>query len=257
MVGKMNHKLDEIRKNIAKRKINRGIKPQQRSYSYGSILDDEERFGYPSDPKTEGKLDLSRTSLFPKFLISLFIFFITFFIYNSQFALFTQMKPHAQQILTEDLPFATVQAWYEERFSSPLVLLGRDARSVDNDVNQSSIPVSGLDEAQIKDYQDGVHIEVLEAKNVYPMTRGTVLFAGRKQDTGNTIIIQHEDGQKSVYGHLSTIDVFHYQFVRPNQIIATVEPDEVTGFTNMYFAIQDNDKFINPMNFILGDQYEE
>ncbi|MGM8214242.1 peptidoglycan DD-metalloendopeptidase family protein [Bacillaceae bacterium W0354] len=253
----MSRKLEEIRKGIAKRKLNKRFTSHERPHSYGSLLDDEERFGYTSHPKADNeRMGSIRTTLFPKLLMSIIIFFIIFFVYNGQASVFSNAKPYVQQVLTEDLPFATVQAWYEEHFATPFVLFGRDADRVYSDT-YNSIPVNGIEANHVRNYEDGVYIEVTESKNVYPMSRGTVLFAGKKRDTGNTIILQHENGQKSVYGHLKTIDVFHYQFVHPNKAIGTVEPDELAGFTNMYFAVQDGSQYIDPLNIIIGDQNEE
>ncbi|WP_054753431.1 M23 family metallopeptidase [Piscibacillus salipiscarius] len=116
-----------------------------------------------------------------------------------------------------------------------------------------SIPVSGVQVDHVKDYEDGIYIEVTEPKNIYPLDRGTVLFAGKKDETGNTVIIQHEDGRKSVYGNLKTIDVFHYQFVSPGQTIGKIEPDELVGYSNMYFAVKEGNQFVDPTQFILGD----
>lgn len=253
----MSRKLDEIRKNIAKRKFNKRINyTSQKSHSFGSLLNDEERFGYTSHPfADQGKLGKLKFNFFPKILASVLIFFIVFFLYNDQIPFFSKAKPFVHQVLTEDLPFATVQAWYDEHFATQFVLFGKDKNNIDYE-SMNSIPVNGVEISDVKNFEDGVYIEVTEAKNVYPMARGSVIFAGKKRDTGNTIIIQHEDGQKSIYGHLDAIDVFHYQFVQPGQVIGTIKPDEVVGFKNMYFAIQDGTKYIDPLQIILGDQDE-
>ncbi|SEP93534.1 M23 family metallopeptidase [Piscibacillus halophilus] len=250
----MSRKLDEIRSNIAKRKNLKNKINKSSTYSYHALLDDEERHGYTSYPKadsTEFRTPKS-TKYLMKFLGSAIIVFFTLFVYQTQLPLLNQLKPFVHQTMTEDLPFATVQAWYDEHFATPFLSFGRDEeRMVNQDVQ--SVPVSGVQRERVRDYEDGISIEVVEAQNVYPLDRGTVLFAGEKSDTGNTVIIQHEDGTKSVYGHLNTIDVFHYQFVSPGQAIGKIEPDELVGYTNMYFAVQDGSQFVDPVQFILGD----
>ncbi|TFB24930.1 M23 family metallopeptidase [Filobacillus milosensis] len=250
----MNRKLDEIRSNIAKRKMNRPVTKKKPTHSYNSLLDDEEKHGYTSFPRVDhGQISSPNTTKYlSKFLLSAIIIFFTLFTYQTQFPLLNTIKPFVHSTLTEDLPFATVQAWYDEHFATPFLNFGRDGGRVVS--NQSvSVPVSGVQMDKVRDYEDGIYIEVTEDKNVYPLDRGTVLFAGKKDATGNTIIIQHEDGTKSVYGHLETIDVFHYQFVSPNQVIAKVQPDEVIGFTNMYFAVQEGSQYVDPVQYILGD----
>ncbi|GEL77457.1 M23 family metallopeptidase [Tenuibacillus multivorans] len=254
----MSRKLNEIRSNIAKRKMNRNINFKNNP-SHNSLLDDEERHGYTSFPKVDFDEARSRrsSSYLTKFLISTLILFFTLFIYQTQIPILNAVKPYVHQTLTEDLPFATVQAWYDDNFATPLLLFGRDEERVVTSSPVNSIPVSGVQMENLENYDKGVYIEVTESQDVTPMARGSVMFAGKKPETGQTVIVQHEDGTKSIYGHLNTIDVFHYQFVSPGQKIGTVEPDEAVGFTNMYFAVQEDSQYIDPVQFILGESYEE
>ncbi|RPF55477.1 M23 family metallopeptidase [Aquisalibacillus elongatus] len=250
----MNRKLEEIRSNIAKRKMKRKMPNRPSNYSHSSLLDDEERHGYTSMPKVDSsEIRPPRTvKLLSRFLASAIIVFLTLFIYQTQLPLLNQIKPYVHDAMTEDLPFATVQAWYDEHFATPLLSFGRDEERMVSQ-SQESVPVSGLQMDHVRNYEDGVYIEVSESKTVYPLDRGTVLFAGQKSETGNTIILQHDDGTKSVYGNLDTIDVFHYQFVSPGQAIAQVEPDDLMGYTNMYFAVQEGSHYVDPLQYILGD----
>lgn len=250
----MSRKLDEIRSNIAKRKSQRPKLNKNTTFNYNPLLEDEERHGFTSYPNADGSgfNTPKSTKVLSKFLGSAIIVFLTLFIYQAQFPVLNQLKPVVHDVLTEDLPFATVQAWYDEHFATPFLSFGRDEERMVSQEAQS-IPVSGVQVDHVRDFENGIFIEVNEAKNVYPLDRGTVLFAGQKTDTGNTVIIQHEDGRKSVYGNLDTIDVFHYQFVSPGQTIAKIEPDELVGYTNMYFAVQEGSQFVDPTQFILGD----
>nr|WP_289036779.1 M23 family metallopeptidase [uncultured Allobacillus sp.] len=253
----MSKKLDEIRKNIVHRKnMKTGTKI---SINHSPLLSDDERYGnQPSglpNSNEPGTIHLKST-WFPKFLLSVFIFFLTFLVYNSELPMIKKSKETIHYALTEDLPFATMHSWYESHFGGTFVSLGFDqAEPNELSGNVLSIPVSGLDEERITSTGEGIHIEVSAEESVYSLEKGTVLFAGNKPDTGRTIILQHDDGRKSIYGQLDEIDVFHYQTIPANQPIGTVRPDEL-GTSALYFAIQDGSEYLNPLQEILGDKNE-
>ncbi|MHC8522700.1 peptidoglycan DD-metalloendopeptidase family protein [Rossellomorea sp. H39__3] len=43
------------------------------------------------------------------------------------------------------------------------------------------------------------------------------MFAGKKDDLGNTVVIQHADQSESWYGHLEAIDVKQYEKVEKGE----------------------------------------
>lgn len=244
----MSKKVSDIRKNIANRKYGK-MKSYSGSPKISPILSDDER--YSSQPQgfsdEQGTIRL-KTTLFPKLLISVFLFFLTFLIYQSEVPFIQKAKPVVQHVMTEDLPFAKMNSWYEAHFGGSFVSLGFDRESPESmESSLLSMPVTGMDAEHITQEGDGVLIEVTDDESVYPLDKGTVLFAGNMPDTGRTIILQHDDGRKSIYGQLDEIDVFHYQSVSANQSIGSVEPDEVLGTSQLYFAIQDGNDFLDPI----------
>ncbi|WP_188206284.1 M23 family metallopeptidase [Alkalibacillus aidingensis] len=247
----MSRKLNEIRHNIAKRKQTSRSKLEQNS----SILPSkEESHGYiPVSGDEKLGLPKLKPTLLTKLFLSICLFFVSFFIYHSPAPWMKQAQTQVHDWMTEDLPFATVQAWYDSRFKSVFVSSALDRPASHQHDSSETVPVSGLQVDGVTESNGGVHIEVAEEQGVYPVERGTVLFAGTKPETGRTVIIQHEDGQKTVYGNLSEIDVFHYQFVDPNKQIATVKPDELLGRSELFFAIQEGHQYVDPMQVILGD----
>ncbi|GAA0456877.1 M23 family metallopeptidase [Alkalibacillus silvisoli] len=247
----MSRKLNEIRHSISKRKKDNHSK---RGKNAPYLPSREESHGYMpmSDYESQGFPKL-KASFVSKLLASALVFFLTFFIYHSPAPWMNQAQNQVHGWLTEDMPFATVQAWYDSHFSSLFVSTALDQPASQQDDGMDTVPVSGLHMDRLTETTEGVYIEIQEEKGVYPVDRGTVLFAGNMPDTGRTIIVQHEDGQNTVYGNLADIDVFHYQFVDPSKKMATVKPDELVGYSNLYFAIQDGEQYIDPVQVILGD----
>lgn len=66
----------------------------------------------------------------------------------------------------------------------------------------------------------GVDLAAPVGTPVYAMSTGVATFAGQKSGYGNTLIIQYWDGTKSLFGHLSTIDVKAGQHVKPQELVA-------------------------------------
>ncbi|WP_162297854.1 M23 family metallopeptidase [Halalkalibacillus sediminis] len=248
----MKRNLDQIRNNISRRKqLN-----AKKSHSF-SLLDDEERYGHTSFPSSTDTKEVNRKQVrVHKLFLAVILFLTVLILEQTSYALLEKPKSFVQDALTEDLPFATVQAWYDDHFATSFLSFGRDKPYTEASQSDGTIPVSGIDQEDVKTFNEGVYIKVNEQKQVFPLERGTVIFAGTKPETGQTIILQHADGQKSVYGHLESIDVFHYQFVDEGNPIATVNPDESVGFTNMFFSVQDGEQFLDPFTIILGDSDE-
>ncbi len=158
-------------------------------------------------------------------------------------------KPHqfTKQLYTVEFPFATVNAWYQAKFGAPLALQQKQI----NEEEPLALPVSGEISQTFQENGEGVLISSAEEKEVVAIQSGTVLFAGKDRETGNTIILQHEDRSKSIYGNLSTLDVHSYQSIEANQAIGTFEPEAATD--KMYFAIEKNQQFMDPIQVIKVD----
>lgn len=86
---------------------------------------------------------------------------------------------------------------------------------------------------------------------VRAMNNGIVIFAGSKNDTDKTIIIQHPDRSESTYGMLSSIDVHLYQMVDANQVIGTKIPTEESSM--VFFSIEKANHYIDPAKVIRVD----
>ena len=96
----------------------------------------------------------------------------------------------------------------------------------------------------------GVLIETKYDEAVEAMSGGRVVFAGKKNDLGNTVIIQHSDMTESWYGNLETIDVSQYEEVKTGKKVGTVSNKENGRSGEFYFAIKQGKKFIDPIQVI-------
>ena len=100
----------------------------------------------------------------------------------------------------------------------------------------------------------GIHyVKSVDAEDlpVHAIQDGIVAFSGTTSAFGNTVVIEHGYGLKSVYGHL---DGLYYSVgleVKGTDIIASAKPSAYSiASTELFFAIYVNGEFVNPFNFI-------
>jgi murein DD-endopeptidase MepM/ murein hydrolase activator NlpD len=75
---------------------------------------------------------------------------------------------------------------------------------------------------------------------VYPSRSGKVVFAGWKGGYGNMIQIQHNNGESTVYGHLSKIIVHMGQWVqRGNTLLGRVGSTGISTGPHLHFEMRD------------------
>lgn len=76
-------------------------------------------------------------------------------------------------------------------------------------------PISGE-----PDFHKGIDIEVPEGTEVYAACAGRVIVAGHHSGYGLYVVVEHGNGYRTLYGHLSEIEVYRGQFVEGGQRIA-------------------------------------
>jgi murein DD-endopeptidase MepM/ murein hydrolase activator NlpD len=69
-------------------------------------------------------------------------------------------------------------------------------------------------------HHNGLDIAAPSGTPVKPVAPGTVIFSGWKSGYGNTVIVDHGDGMKTVYAHHSTNNVGVGDSVDSNMVIA-------------------------------------
>lgn len=69
-------------------------------------------------------------------------------------------------------------------------------------------------------HHNGIDIAIPEGTPVKPVTDGTVVFSGQRPGYGYTVLIEHNNGMVSLYGHNSRLAVAQGQRVDSNTVIA-------------------------------------
>ncbi|PZE19062.1 M23 family metallopeptidase [Paenibacillus xerothermodurans] len=88
-------------------------------------------------------------------------------------------------------------------------------------------------------------------KNILAADNGKVIYAGNKQDGyGNCVIIDHLNGYKTLYGHLSKIDVVAGEIVEKGEKIGDMGSTGDSTGVHLHFEIQKNNTPENPSKYL-------
>ncbi len=250
--------MSQVRKDIIKRKREKSIRPtpsaSHNTYDQSVILpQEEERYGYmPFSSNISGdggKVDTFVASFMIKSIVAAILFFGVAIFIRIDAAWMEHPKQWTSNALTEEFPFASVNQWYQEKFGSPLALT---PQKNNEEGSARALPVNGAVSQTFQTNGQGILINSDETTEVLSMENGVVIFAGNDPETNRTVIIQHPDRSKSIYGNLSSINVHQYQFVAGNQSIGEFTPT-ADNAQSVYFAIQKGNQFIDPVQVIKVD----
>ncbi len=104
-----------------------------------------------------------------------------------------------------------------------------------------------------RSWHNGVDITAAENSPVRAAQAGTVSFAGRDEEFGNLVIIQHPNGLSTLYGHNSEISVEVGDYIPTGTEIARVGSSGRALGHHVHFEIRKADMPINPENVLIQD----
>lgn len=115
-------------------------------------------------------------------------------------------------------------------------------------------PVNGgyISDGYISDRNHkGVDIAAPYGTEIYAAGAGTVVAAGwNSGGYGNYVIIEHEDGYRTLYGHCSLVIATEGQEVEKGQLIAYVGSTGDSTGNHCHFEVRINNICTNPFNFL-------
>ena len=98
---------------------------------------------------------------------------------------------------------------------------------------------------------DGIDISVPEGTPVKAAENGVVIYAGNGlKEFGNTVLVRHEDGLVTVYGHASSLEVTRGQKVKRGQEIALSGMSGTTDSPKLHFEVRKNSSPVDPRGFL-------
>jgi murein DD-endopeptidase MepM/ murein hydrolase activator NlpD len=98
---------------------------------------------------------------------------------------------------------------------------------------------------------DGIDIQVPEGTPVKAAENGVVIYAGDGlKEFGNTVLVRHEDGLVTVYGHASELKVARGQKVKRGEEIARSGMSGTTDAPKLHFEVRKNSAPVDPTTFL-------
>ena len=79
---------------------------------------------------------------------------------------------------------------------------------------------------------------------------GRVIFRGRKGGYGNTIIIRHQNGYKTLYAHMRAFNKRARGWVKKGQVIGYVGSTGISTGPHLHFGLYKNNRAINPNSVV-------
>ncbi len=96
----------------------------------------------------------------------------------------------------------------------------------------------------------GLDIATSTGTPIRAAAAGTVTFAGRKGSYGNLIILTHENGVQTYYGHCNSLKASVGQQVSQGSVIATVGNTGNSTGPHLHLEIRKNGVAYNPQNYL-------
>ena len=184
--------------------------------------------GTQNNPKSELKIKYIN-NLISRVLISVIIFLSLMITMN----LSDEVKVFVnEKILKENISFTKISNMYNKYFGKvlPINETGLESKAVFNE----KIKYDNL-----TNYKDGYELEVTDNYVVPIIRSGIVVFAGIKDDYGNTIIVQGNDEIDYWYGNLDNVNVKLYDVVNAGEMLGNTKSNK------LYLLFQKNNEYLS------------
>ncbi|WP_236686961.1 peptidoglycan DD-metalloendopeptidase family protein [Ornithinibacillus contaminans] len=99
-------------------------------------------------------------------------------------------------------------------------------------------------------YHKGIDIARPSSRAILAADNGTVVFAGRQGSFGNKIEINHNNGMKTIYAHLSSIQVSVGQTVQQGTQIGIMGATGHATGIHLHFEVYKNGALQNPLKYL-------
>ncbi|GIN87006.1 stage IV sporulation protein FA [Heyndrickxia sporothermodurans] len=251
----MGNRADEIRRQMAKKRKTKSYSVRKKENPSHLInLDESDDYTiFEADPPNKMHPLWNKELFIFKILASALLVLIVAIVFKSTTPKLDQVRSFVTNTLKTEFQFAAVSDWYEKQFGKPFAIFpvkNEKKNSTDVAKEEYVMPASAKVLTEFSNDGRGVTIETKNDMSVNAMDGGVVIFAGKKDDLGKTVIIQHSDKTESWYGNLYSIDVHLSEHIDSGKKVGSVSNKEDGISGEFYFAIKQGKKFIDPIQVI-------
>jgi len=98
-----------------------------------------------------------------------------------------------------------------------------------------------------------IDFAAVKGSPVYPITPGTVILVSfGRFGYGNHVVVDHGNGLKSLYAHLSKIEVKEGEVLEKDSIIGLIGSTGWSTGPHLHFQVWEDNKLVNPRAFFEG-----
>lgn len=150
--------------------------------------------------------------------------------------IFTNISPqnkklYKSNVLENSLEFNKINEMYQKVFgNNDIIKKSSEGEAVFNNTLMYS---------NIEKYNNGVKLTVGNNTVVSALESGIVVFIGDKDNLGNTVIIQGNDGYDIWYSNITDTDIKVYDYLESGGIVGTSNTEDI------YITIMKDGKYIN------------
>ncbi len=101
-----------------------------------------------------------------------------------------------------------------------------------------------------RSWHGGLDMACPQGTRIYAGMDGRVAETGYNNTYGNYVIINHGNGYKTLYGHMSKIDCVKGQWVNTNTVIGRVGSTGASTGPHLHFTVFKRGKMVNPLSLL-------
>ena len=99
-----------------------------------------------------------------------------------------------------------------------------------------------------RSYHSGIDMAAPTGTSIFAALAGTVTTAGWSDTYGNYVIVRHHSGYKTLYAHMSKINVSVGQYVTTSTVLGRVGSTGLSTGPHLHFTIYKNGVAVNPQS---------
>lgn len=225
---------------------------EKRSFVKGPVLP------IKRDPRYDRNKHTFRKELQWKLAIALLIFAAVWALFRYDTGITLKGQALVKQALTNEIDFAATAAWYKETFAgSPSfipIFQNKTKTAVGADGTVKLPIVSPLQGGSLvrtfAEMLNGIELAGKSEDQVVAAETGRVLLLTDQDEGSTTIVIQHANRRVTVYGMLGKTEVQVNDWVEAGDPIGNLLKAEGSQPSLLYFAVKQNDQYIDPVGVI-------
>lgn len=145
-------------------------------------------------------------------------------------------KLYKKYVLENSLSFTKINNLYNDLFG--------EIDFIKKNKDNSKPVFNNISYTNIENYKNGIKLNVSPNETISVITSGIVVYIGEKEELGNTIIIQGNDGVDIWYSNLTDTNIKVYDYIESGTILGTSNSNEV------YLTLLKDGKYMNYEEYI-------